>query len=105
MKVQQRTEARKSLPLTARDLRDLDVLAGSDAHRAALYALADVDLPGTQSVSEAQLLHTILEVGLRAVANRVEEESYAAEAAARKAEDAAQRSIARRRRPEWAEES
>ena len=105
MSLQQKTEARKSLPLTARDLRDLSLLSGSSVHRTALFALADLEVLGTQNVSEAQLLHTLFEVGLRAVAERVEEESYAAEAAARGAEDAARRRSARRPRPERAEES
>jgi len=105
MKLQQKTAARKSLPLTTRDLRDLQLLTGSYAHRSALFALADVELPDTEDVSEAQLLHTVLEVGLRAVAERVAEESYAADAAERQAEDAGRRASARRRPPEWAEES
>jgi hypothetical protein len=102
---QEKTAARKSLPLTMRDLQDLQLLTGSPARRSALFALANVDLPGTQEVSEAQLLHTIVEVGLRAVAERVEEESYAADAAQRQAEDTGRRASARRRRPDWADES
>ena len=95
---------RKSLPLTKRDLHDLSLLSGSFARRRALFALVDVDLAVDDNVSEAQLLHAIVEVGLRAVSERVEEESYAAEAGTR-AEDEARRASARRRRPEWADES
>lgn len=102
---QDKTAVRKSLPLTQRDLRDLGLLTGSYARRSALFALVDVDLPDTVAVSESQLLHAVWEAGLRAVAERVEEESYAADAAARTVEDTARRASARRRRPEWADEA
>lgn len=100
-----KTAARKSLPLTQRDLHDLGLLTSSYARRSALFALVDVDLPDSVDVSESQLLHAVLEVGLRAVEARVEEESYAADAAARHLDDTARRTSARRRRPEWADES
>lgn len=103
---QEKTAVRKSLPLTQRDLRDLSLLAGSPARRTALFALVDVDVSDTEDVSESQLLHALLKVGLRAVAERAEEDSYAAEAAARNADDdAARRASARRRRPDWADEA
>jgi hypothetical protein len=98
------TVARKSLPLTARDLRDLDILRGSPARRGALASLVDIEVGET--LSEAQLLHAVLEAGLRAVEERIEEDGYARIAAERsETEQAARRAVARRRRPSWADES
>ena len=102
---QDKTAVRKSLPLTQRDLHDLRLLSGSYERRSALFALVDVDLPASAEVSESQLLHAVWEAGLRAVAERVEDASYAADAASRSTVDDAQRASARRRRPDWADEA
>lgn len=90
---------RKSLPLSDRDLRDLDKLRGSDAHRAALARYTSTTV--TETSSEAAILHAIFEAGMRAVREQVEEQGYAQMAAER---DYDQRAVARRRRPSWADE-
>jgi len=91
---------RKSLPLTDRDITDLEKLRTSQVHRDALAALSVTTL-GRDS-SEASLLHAVLEAGLRAVRERVERDGYADIAAQQDA--AARKTSARRRRPSWAEE-
>ena len=91
---------RKSLPLSDRDLRDLAVLRGSEAHRAALSRLAQVYV--TESTSEAVMLQAVLEAGLKAVAELVEAEGYANIASEASSEN--RQAVARRRRPTWADE-
>jgi hypothetical protein len=91
---------RKSLPLSERDLRDLAVLRGSAVHRAALSDLTQVQV--TESISEAALLQTVLEAGLKAVADLVEAEGYARIALEVVPEN--RQAVARRRRPTWAGE-
>ncbi|MFT4164036.1 MAG: hypothetical protein QM650_02200 [Microlunatus sp.] len=94
---------RKSLPLSERDLQDLELLRRSPDRRIALEALVHAELPST--ASEAQLLSALLAAGLEAVNQKVAEESYASEAAARRASDATQRAVHRRRQPDWAGEA
>ncbi|WP_405060975.1 hypothetical protein OG474_04860 [Kribbella sp. NBC_01505] len=91
---------RKSLPLSERDLRDLAVLRGSEAHRAALAKLTQVQV--SETTSEAVLLQTVLEAGLKVVADLVEAEGYARIALEVVPED--RQAEARRRRPSWADE-
>lgn len=93
---------RKSLPLNARDIRDLALLRRSAARRGALAELAETEID--ESASEAQLLHAVLEAGLRAVELQIEEEGYAADAANQLAEDSERRTAARRRAPRWSDE-
>ncbi|MFT4189647.1 MAG: hypothetical protein QM621_13860 [Aeromicrobium sp.] len=92
---------RKSLPLTERDVRELAALRASASHRAALMDLSGVDL--TEGSSEAAVLHAVWEAGLKAVLERLEDAGYA-EMAAERDQDRHQR-VARRRRPEWADEA
>lgn len=92
--------ARKSLPLSARDLSDLSVLRHSPAHRGALADLAGIRLSETSS--EATVLHAIWEAGVQAVRERVEDAGYAEMAAER--DPAAGKAVARRRPPTWADE-
>jgi hypothetical protein len=96
-------KARKSLPLTERDLADLERLRGPTPERDALAELAGMEI---QSVTEAALLHMIFAAGLRAIRERTEERAYASAAADRLAsgESAQSRLTARRRRPAWANE-
>jgi hypothetical protein len=91
---------RKSLPLSERDLRDLAVLRGSEAHREALSRLAHVAV--TESSSEAVMLQAVLEAGIKAVAQLVEAEGYVRIAAEASSEN--RQAVARRRRPTWADE-
>lgn len=93
---------RKSLPLSERDLQDLELLRSSPDRRGALEALVHAKFPST--TSEAQLLSALLAVGLNAVEQKLAEDSYASEAIDRSASDAAQRAVARRRRPGWSGE-
>jgi hypothetical protein len=97
-------KARKSLPLTQRDLSDLDRLRGQTPEREALAELVGVVFVG--SVTEAALLHMIFATGLQAIREKAEERAYASAAADRLAtgETDETRRIARRRRPAWAGE-
>ncbi|GAB7003238.1 hypothetical protein JCM18899A_07090 [Nocardioides sp. AN3] len=95
-----RQVARKSLPLSQRDLDDLATLRGSVAHREALAILAGTTI-GTDE-SEATVLHALVVAGLKAVRERVEEDAYAQVAA--ELDSAAKKRSARRRRPAWADE-
>lgn len=96
-------KARKSLPLTERDLADLERLRGQTPERDALSDLAGVVVEG---VTEAALLHMIFIAGLRAIREKAEELAYASAAAERLTSGEAEeiRRIARRRRPAWADE-
>lgn len=96
-------KARKSLPLTERDLADLERLRGQTPERDALAELAGIQV---ESVTESALLHMIFAAGLRAIRERAEERAYASAAVDRQASGEADESrrIARRRRPAWADE-
>lgn len=96
------TERRTPLPLTARDLADLRKLREPGPEREALSALAAALPEG--DVSEALLVHAVFVAGLRAVREAAEASSYAADAADRQASADADRAAARRRRPSRAGE-
>jgi len=102
-RLNQPAKARKSLPLTERDLADLERLRGHTPERDALADLAGIEV---ESVTEAALLHMIFTAGLRAIREKAEERAYASAAADRLAggEASENRRIARRRRPAWADE-
>ena len=95
---------RKSVTLTADDLTDLGRLRTTVEEREALNSLIPLSQNVSSTSSEAQVLHAVLVAGLRAVRDVLEAESYAADAAAVRASDQERRSVARRRRPDWAEE-
>ncbi len=95
------TERRTPLPLTARDQADLAKLREPGPERDALSSLAA--LP-EGDVSEALLVHAVFAAGLRAVREAAESASYEADAADRYARADAVRATARRRRPTWAGE-
>lgn len=102
-RLSQPAKARKSLPLTERDLADLERLRAPGPERELLSELAGVKV---ESVTEAALLNIIFAAGLRSIREQAEERAYASAAAERFASgDAAEiRRIARRRRPSWADE-
>lgn len=102
-RLNQPAKTRKSLPLTERDLADLERLRGQTPEREALSDLAGVVVEG---VTEAALLHMIFSAGLRAIREKAEELAYSSAAADRLASGEAEetRRIARRRRPAWADE-
>jgi hypothetical protein len=99
----EQTRARKSLPLTDRDLAELVRLRQETPERAALSQLSGVDVV---SVTESALLHMIFVAGLHAISEKAEEAGYATAAADRLASGEADeiRRAARRRRPSWADE-
>jgi hypothetical protein len=103
-RLNQPAKARKSLPLTERDLADLERLRGQTPEREALSDLAGVVV--VEGVTEAALLHMIFSAGLRAIREKAEELAYVSAAADRLASGEAEetRRIARRRRPAWADE-
>ena len=103
-RLNQPAKARKSLPLTERDLADLERLRAQTPERDALSDLAGVVV--VEGVAEAALLHMIFTAGLRAIREKAEELAYASAAADRLASGEADdiRRIARRRRPSWADE-
>lgn len=97
-----RAQRRTPLPLTARDLEDLQRLKEPGPEREALSSIAEAALAG--EVSEALLVHAVFVAGLRAVREAAEARAYL-DAADEKREDAeAEYEFARRRRPSWAVE-
>jgi hypothetical protein len=96
-------KARKSLPLSEKDLADIARLREDTPEREALAEMAGVVV---ESVAEAALLRMIFEAGLRAIREKAEERAYASAAEDRRASGEADeaRRIARRRRPGWADE-
>jgi len=97
-------KTRKSLPLTERDLADIERLREDIPQREALSEM--VGFVVVESVAEAALLRMIFEAGLRAIHEKAEERAYASAAEDRLASGEADetRRIARRRRPAWASE-
>jgi hypothetical protein len=97
-------KARKSLPLTERDLADIARLREQTPEREALSEMVGITV--VESVAEAALLRMIFETGLRAIREKAEELAYASAAEDRLASGEADetRQIARRRRPAWAAE-
>jgi hypothetical protein len=93
---------RKPLPLTRRDLEDLDRLREPGPERTALAALSGTLLEG--KVTESVLLHAVFAAGLRIVREEAEAGAYADAADERRTAEPEARRIARRRRPTWADE-
>jgi ectoine hydroxylase-related dioxygenase (phytanoyl-CoA dioxygenase family) len=95
-------KTRKSLPLTEKDLADIARLREEIPQREALSEM--VGFVVVESVAEAALLRMIFEAGLRAIHEKAEERAYASAAEDRLASGEADetRRIARRRRPDWA---
>jgi hypothetical protein len=101
-RLNQPTARRTPLPLTERDLEDLQKLREPSPEREALNRLADTPL--ADEVSESLLVHAVFLAGLRAIREAAEERAYA-EAANDKWESAEEDyRFARRRRPSWADE-
>lgn len=102
-KLNQGTERRAPLPLTARDIEDLAKLRRPSPEREALSDLAGVSL--ADEVSEALLIHAVFTAGLRAVREAAEAHGYAQLAIQQEAsgETADRRAISDRRAP-WADE-
>jgi hypothetical protein len=97
------TVRRPSLPLTERDEQELTLLRESPIHRSMLAELsAGSTFP--KDVSEAVMLHTVFEIGLRTVREALEEKGYAELAKAQAEEEPNKYVTARRYRPTWADE-
>jgi len=96
-------EVRKPLPLTNRDLEDLDRLRAPGPERIALADLSGAQLEG--QVTESVLLHAVFAAGMRAVREAAEARAYGEAAVERRAAAEEDRKIARRRRPSWAGEA
>ena len=94
------TVARKSLPLTPRDQADLELMLTSDAHREALSRISGETLQ--PQASEARALHALLTAGVAAVREEIEAAGYAQIAAEQ--DPQTRKAVARRRRPDWADE-
>jgi hypothetical protein len=101
-RLNQPTERRTPLPLTARDLADLAKLREPGPEREALANLAE-SLPGGD-VSESLLVHAVFVAGLRAVREAAEERAYVEAATEKQASAEEDFQVARRRRPSWADE-
>jgi hypothetical protein len=70
---------RKTVPLSQHDLDGIAWLRGDEAARSELGAMARTTV--SASASEAALLHAVLVAGFKAVQDRIDADSYAAEAA------------------------
>lgn len=90
---------RKSLPLSERDLEELARLRESPTHRAAMETLTGQD---PTKLSEAGLLRAVMDIGFSALLEQIEISGYAAMAADSDRDEL--RAVARRRRPDWADE-
>lgn len=102
-RLNQATERRAPLPLTARDLADLAKLRMPSPEREALSDLADVPL--ADEVSEALLIHAVFTAGLRAIREAAEARGYAQLATQDEASgEAVDRRLISERRPPWADE-
>jgi hypothetical protein len=97
------TVRRSSLPLTERNEAELALFRESEIHR---NMLAELSAKSTFSkdVSEAVMLHTVFEIGLRTVREAIEEEGYAELARQQAEEEPNKRGITRRFRPSRAKE-
>jgi hypothetical protein len=91
---------RKSLPLSDRDQREINMLRGSGQRRAVLSHLAAEDV--SEDSSEATVLRALVEAGLRAVNHEMEARGYAE--LATDYTERERRRVARRRKPAWADE-
>lgn len=96
---------RPSLPLTAQDEADLDVLRDSPAHRRALSQLSPAAPDAATDLTEGALLHAVLQAGIAAIRAHAEAEGYQQLAAQYAADTQRRRATARRRRPVWADEA
>jgi len=94
------TTSRKSLPLTPGDQADLELMLTSNAHREVLSRISGEVLPA--NASEARVLHALLTAGLATVREELETAGYAQIAAEHDLQS--RKAVARRRRPNWADE-
>jgi hypothetical protein len=92
------TVRRSSLPLTERDEQELALLRESTTHRNMVAQLNAVST-FSKDVSEAVMLHTVFEIGLRTVREALEEKGYAELAKQQAEEEPNKHATARRSRP------
>jgi hypothetical protein len=98
-RLNQQTVRRAGLPLTERDLADLEAIRNAP-EREAVGRAADTELP-SGDLTEAALLHAVFTAGLRALRRAMDDAGYAQLADDDEYMDEMRR-IARRRRPGWA---
>lgn len=104
-KMSQPVVRRPNLPLTAQDQADLEAIRDSPVFRRALEDLAPSAPSRDDDIGESVLLHAVFEAGLLAIRRSAQEEGYAELAQGYAAVDQQWRSIARRRRPAWADDA
>ena len=90
------------VPLTSEDLADLERLRTTAEERDVLNALIPASVEVTSTSTEAQLVHAVIVVGLRAVHQGLADQSDATQAATQGG-DKERRSITRQPRPCWTE--
>ena len=95
---------RPSVPLTAKDEAELTLLRTSPTFRKALAHLAPSGPSALETVSEAVLLHSVLEAGLAAIRAMAEADGYAEMAAQYAGQAEERRRMSRRRTPTWIDE-
>jgi mRNA interferase MazF len=100
-RLNQQTVRRAGLPLTERDLDDLETIRNAP-EREAVGRAADTELP-PGDLTEAALLHAVFTAGLRALRRAIDDAGYAQLADDSEYMDEVRR-IARRRRPDRADE-
>ncbi|MFM1965335.1 MAG: hypothetical protein RL134_1060 [Actinomycetota bacterium] len=96
---------RPSLPLTAKDQAELESLRQSPALLDSLSRLSSSPSPIEANVSEALVLHALLQVGMATVRAEAISDGYAELAADYAASAPTRRSVSRRRAPVWADEA
>ncbi|MSW83029.1 MAG: hypothetical protein F2840_18045 [Actinobacteria bacterium] len=95
---------RPSVPLTAKDEAELALLRTSPTFRKALEHLAPTGPSAVEAVSEAVLLHSVLEAGLAAIRAMAEADGYAEIAVQYAGQAEQRRRMSRRRTPTWIDE-
>ena len=103
-RMNERAVRRATLPLTARDVQDLDALREAPEYPTAMAAALGLDPNAATDVTESVLLHFIFTRGLQSLKEEAEEAAYDRVAMEQQATAARRRAEARRRRPSWADE-
>ena len=93
---------RPSLPLTAADEAQLEVLRETASHRKALAQLSRQDFPDGRDVRESVLLHAVFGGGLAAVRQLAEAEGYGQLANEYATDDSHPSTPVSARQPAWA---
>ena len=103
-RMNERAVRRTTLPLTARDERDLDAIRSAPEYQEAMAAALDLQPGERADVTDSVMLHFIFTRGLQSIQEEIEAAAYDRAAEERRATSAARRAVARRRQPSWANE-